>query len=172
MKRHDTVNDDTMVARRRSAREIFVRVFGYVRRYPWFAIGTMQCAVLSTAATIAFPKLTQLVIDEVIGAKRGELLLMFTGMVLLSFFLRDVFSVLRLQLNNHFEQRVIFDMRCDLYDKLQRLSVNYYDQRATGDLMTRVIDDVNAVERVLIDGIEQGTVSLLAIVGVGAILFR
>src|SRR5204862_7877929 len=47
----------------------------------------------------------------------------------------------------------------------------YYDKRATGDLMTRVIDDVNAVERVLIDGIEQGTVYILSIVGVGALLF-
>jgi len=63
-------------------------------------------------------------------------------------------------------------LRRDLYDKLQRLSVNYYDQRATGDLMTRVIDDVNAVERVLIDGIEQGTVSILSIVGVGYMMFR
>ena len=40
------------------------------------------------------------------------------------------------------------------------------------DLMTRVIDDVNAVERVLIDGIEQGTISLLAIVGVGYMMFK
>ncbi len=97
---------------------------------------------------------------------------MYTALVLLSFFLRDALNVLRLQLNNRFEQRVIFDLRRDLYDKLQRLSVNYYDQRATGDLMTRVIDDVNSVERVLIDGIEQGTVSILSIVGVGYMMFR
>ena len=172
MIRHDTNNDETMVARRRSAREIFVRISGYIRRYPWFAIGTIVCAVLTTAANLAFPKLTQLVIDEVIGAKRSDLLLAFTGFVLLSFFLRDGFNILRIQLNNRFEQRVIFDLRRDLYDKLQRLSVNYYDQRATGDLMTRVIDDVNAVERVLIDGIEQGTISLLAIVGVGYMMFK
>ncbi len=132
----------------------------------------MACAVISTLASLAVPKLTQLVIDDVIRAKRGELLAMYTGLVLLSFFLRDAFNVLRLQLNNRFEQRVIFDLRRDLYDKLQRLSVNYYDQRATGDLMTRVIDDVNAVERVLIDGIEQGTVSILSIVGVGYMMFR
>ena len=93
------------------------------------------------------------------------------GSRVLSFFLRDLFNLLRIQLNNRFEQRVIFDLRRDLYDKLQRLSVNYYDQRATGDLMTRVIDDVNAVERVLIDGIEQGTVSSLRIVGVGYMMF-
>ena len=132
MIRHDTNNDETMVARRRSAREIFVRISGYIRRYPWFAIGTIVCAVLTTAANLAFPKLTQLVIDEVIGAKRSDLLLAFTGFVLLSFFLRDGFNILRIQLNNRFEQRVIFDLRRDLYDKLQRLSVNYYDQRATG----------------------------------------
>ena len=161
-----------MVARRRSAREIFIRISSYVRRYPWFATSMMACAVLSTLASLAVPKLTQLVIDDVIRAKRGELLAMYTGLVLLSFFLRDLFNVLRLQLNNRFEQRVIFDLRRDLYDKLQRLSVNYYDQRATGDLMTRVIDDVNAVERVLIDGIEQGTVSVLSIVGVGYMMFR
>ena len=150
-----------MVARRRSAREIFVRISSYVRRYPWFAIGTIVCAVVTTVANLAFPKLTQLVIDEVMGAKRGDLLLPFAGLVLLSFFLRDGFNILRIQLNNRFEQRVIFDLRRDLYDKLQRLSVNYFDQRASGDLMTRVIEDVNAVERVLIDGTEQGTISFL-----------
>jgi ABC-type multidrug transport system fused ATPase/permease subunit len=172
MHRHDTVNDETMVARKRGAREIFSRIFMYVRRYPRFAVGTVACAVVSTAASIAFPKLTQMVIDEVMRAKRGELLAVFTGLVLLSFFLRDLFNVLRIQLNNRFEQRVIFDLRRDLYDKLQRLAVTYYDQRATGDLMTRVIDDVNAVERVLIDGIEQGTVSVLSILGVGYMMFR
>ncbi len=172
MIRHDTVNDETMVARKRGAGEIFSRISRYVRRYPWFAVGTMVFAVLSTLGAIAVPKLTQMVIDEVIRARRGELLLGFTGLVLLSFFLRDLFNILRIQLNNRFEQRVIFDLRRDLYDKLQRLSVNYYDQRASGDLMTRVIDDVNAVERVLIDGIEQGTVALLGIVGVGYMMFR
>ena len=172
MAHHDTDNDETMVARRRGAGEIFSRIFAYVRRYPRFAVGTVACAVVSTAATLAFPKLTQMVIDEVIGAKRGELLALFTGLVLLSFFLRDLFNVLRIQLNNRFEQRVIFDLRRDLYGKLQRLSVNYYDQRATGDLMTRVIDDVNAVERVLIDGIEQGTVAVLSILGVGYMMFQ
>ena len=172
MIKHDTDNDETMVAKRRNASEIFSRIFGYVRRYPWFALSTIGCAVLSTLAAIAFPKLTQMVIDEVIRGKRGNLLLPLTALVLLSFFLRDLFSVLRIQINNRFEQRVIFDLRRDLYDKLQRLSVNYYDQRATGDLMTRVIDDVNSVERVLIDGIEQGTVALLTLAGVGFMMFR
>jgi ABC-type multidrug transport system fused ATPase/permease subunit len=168
---HDTDNDETMVAQPRRAREIFGCILRYVRRYPWFAVGTLACAVVTTLAGLAFPKLTQIVIDEVIAKKRADLLAPVGGAVLAAFFLRHSFNALRILLNNHFEQRVIFDMRCDLYDKLQRLPVNYYDQRATGDLMTRVIDDVNAVERVLIDGIEQGTVSVLSVIGVGALLF-
>jgi ABC-type multidrug transport system fused ATPase/permease subunit len=169
---HDTVNDETMIARKRSAREIFTRVFGYLRRYPWYGVGTMVCAILSTIAGLAFPKLTQLMIDEALETRRLELVAWMAGGLLLACFLRDFFNFLRIQLNNRFEQSVIFDMRRDLYDKLQRLSVRYFDQRATGDLMTRVIDDVNSVERVLIDGIEQGTVSVLGLVGVGYMMYQ
>jgi ABC-type multidrug transport system fused ATPase/permease subunit len=168
---HDTVNDETMVARKRPASEIFFRVFAYLRRYPWFGVGTMCCAILSTLAGLAFPKLMQVMIDDVIAAHRADLLGWVAGGLLVACLLRDGFNLLRIQLNNRFEQHVIFDMRRDLYDKLQRLSVTYYDQRATGDLMTRVIDDVNAVERVLIDGIEQGTVAVLTLLGVGAMMF-
>jgi ABC-type multidrug transport system fused ATPase/permease subunit len=135
------------------------------------AVGTMFCALLSTACGFAFPKLTQLLIDEVIVHKRAGLL---TPMILTLFgvfLLRDLFNSLRIRLNNNFEQNVIFDMRRDVYARLQRLPVNYFDQRASGDLMTRVIEDVNSVERVLIDGAEQGTVALLSVTGVLVILF-
>src|SRR5260221_13417307 len=62
-------------------------------------------------------------------------------------------------------------MRRDVFARLQRLPVNYFDPRASGDLMTRVIEDVNSVQRVLIGRTEQGSVALLSIVGVLAILF-
>ena len=101
---HDTDNDDTLVARRRSAREIFSRIFGYVRRYPGFAVGTMSCAIISTAAGLAFPKLTQVVIDDVISKGRSEWLLPVAGLLLLAFFLRDFFNAVRINLNNRFER--------------------------------------------------------------------
>ena len=66
-----------------------------------------------------------------------------------AFLLRDLFKQFRIRVNNHFEQNVIFDMRREVYARLQRLPVGYFDQRASGDLMTRVIEDVNSVERVV-----------------------
>jgi ABC-type multidrug transport system fused ATPase/permease subunit len=135
------------------------------------AFGTMVCAVLSLAFSFAYPKLTQFVVDDVIGKGRTDWLA--PGMLGLigAFLLRDLFNSLRIRINNSFEQNVIYDMRREVYARLQRLPVNYFDQRASGDLMTRVIEDVNSVERVLIDGTEQGTVAILSIVGVLAILF-
>ena len=73
--------------------------------------------------------------------------------------------------NNTFEQKVIFDLRSDLYSHIQLLPLKWFDNRATGDLMTRVIEDVNSVERVLIDGIEQGVVAILQVIIVISVMF-
>jgi ATP-binding cassette, subfamily B, bacterial len=135
------------------------------------AVGTIGCAVLSLGFAFVYPKLIQFVVDDVIGKRRGELLAPAMAGLIGAFLLRDFFNSLRIRINNTFEQNVIYDMRRAVYARLQRLPVGYFDQRASGDLMTRVIEDVNSVERVLIDGTEQGTVSILSIVGVLIILF-
>jgi ABC-type multidrug transport system fused ATPase/permease subunit len=160
-----------MTAKARSSWEIIRRVAVYLRPYRWMAAGTVACAIFSLAFAFAFPKLTQFVIDEIIAKKRLETLAPVMLALLGAFLLRDVFNSLRIRINNTLEQHVIFDMRCQLYSRLQRLPVNYFDQRASGDLMTRVVEDVNNVERLLIDGTEQGTVSILSVLGVLAILF-
>jgi ATP-binding cassette subfamily B protein len=135
------------------------------------AAGTIGCALLSLAFSLAYPKLTQYVVDEVIGRRRVELLTPIMLCLIGAFLLRDFFNSLRIRINNTFEQNVIYDMRREVYGRLQRLPVNYFDQRASGDLMTRVVEDVNSVERVLIDGTEQGSVAVLGILGVAIIMF-
>jgi ABC-type multidrug transport system fused ATPase/permease subunit len=147
-----------------------LRVFTYLRRYPGWAAGTLVCALLSTALVIVFPKVTQIIVDEV-SAGRGERVWPLVGWALVAFIARDVLNSLRIIFNNTFEQKVIFDLRSDLYSHIQRLPLRWFDNRATGDLMTRVMEDVNAVERVLIDGIEQGAVAILQILIVAAMLF-
>jgi ATP-binding cassette subfamily B protein len=163
--------DPTFTARKRSTWSVVRRVARYLRPYRLLAASLIACAVLSLLASFAFPKLIQFAIDDVVGQRRGELLLPVILGLIGAFFFRDAFSALRILINNHFEQNVIFDMRCEVYARLQRLPVGYFDQRSSGDLMTRVIEDVNNVERVLIDGTEQGVISVLGVVGVATILF-
>jgi len=149
----------------------FRRVWKYARAYPGLVVATFGTAILSTLAGFVFPQVTGMVIDNVLVPHRADRLLPYVLVVVVSFLLRDGLNGLRIRFNNTFEQKVILDLRRDLYATLQRLPLRWYDQRATGDIITRVIDDVTAMERVLIDGVEQGIIAVLQIGGVGVIIF-
>jgi ABC-type multidrug transport system fused ATPase/permease subunit len=163
--------DPTLSARKRSTFEVVRRVSVYLRPYYGLALGNLTCAVISLGFSFAFPQLAQMIIDDVVHPK-GTANYMWPAAGLAGVFLmRDLFNGLRIWVNNYFEQNVIYDIRRDVFKHLQRLPVGYFDQRASGDLMTRVVEDVNSVERVLIDGTEQGTTATLSIIGVLIILF-
>src|ERR1700716_4643806 len=140
------------------------RVFAYLKRYRWLAAGALGGAIIGTLMVIVFPAVTKRIIDDVVRLHHPEKLLPLIALAAVAFVFQHAFNVLRLILNNTFEQKVIFDLRSDLYSHIQLLPLKWFDNRATGDLMTRVIEDVNAVERVLIDGIEQGLMAVLQMV--------
>ncbi len=147
------------------------RVFAYLKRYPLLACGTLTCAILGTLMVIVFPAVTKRVIDEVLVARQPERLTPLVLIAALAFVLQHGLNSLRIVLNNTFEQKVIFDLRSDLYSHIQLLPLRWFDNRATGDLMTRILEDVNSVERMLIDGVEQGVVALLQAVIVLGMMF-
>jgi ATP-binding cassette subfamily B protein len=173
MAHHGLTSDDpTFKSRKRTTGEILRRVWAYLLPYKGLALATVGCAVLSLLCALTYPKLTEYIIDGIIEKDGGTTKLGWAvGAMALAFLLRDLFNSLRIRINNHFEQNVIYDMRRDVFAKLQRLPVSYFDKRASGDLMTRVVEDINNVERVLIDGTEQGTVAILCIGGISGILF-
>src|SRR6266404_3503424 len=147
------------------------RVFAYLKRYPSLAAGTLGCAIIGRLIVIVFPAVTKRIIDDVVRQNHPEKLLPLVLFAAAAFLLQHLFNALRLILNNTFEQKVIFDLRSDLYSHIQLLPLRWFDNRATGDLMTRVIEDVNSVERVLIDGIEQGVVAILQVIIVVSVMF-
>lgn len=149
---------------------VFLRVFPYVRRYPLLAFATLGCAVLSTLMVVIFPAVTQRIVDDVIRGNQPGLLLPLLAAGFGGFFFQELLDSLRIIFNNHFEQKVICDLRGELYGHIQKLPLPWFDNRATGDIMTRLIEDVTSVERVLIDGIEQGTVAVLQILIVGGLM--
>lgn len=149
-----------------------LRVFSYLRHYPGHATAQLLCAVGMTLAVFVFPNATRHVIDRIIPdpARHGEFGF-WIALALAGFLLKDGLNSLRIFINNTFEQKVIYDIRSDLYAKIQRLPLRWFDTRRTGDVMTRVVEDVTNMERVLIDGVEQGLVAALQVVGVGIFLF-
>ncbi len=148
------------------------RVFSYLRHYPGLASAQLFCAVGMTMAVFVFPNATGHVIDEIIpNPARHHEFSFWIGLALLGFLTKDGLNSLRIFINNIFEQKVIFDIRSDLYEKIQRLPLQWFDTRRTGDIMTRVVEDVTNMERVLIDGVEQGLIAALQVLGIGVFLF-
>src|ERR1700677_3011280 len=141
---HNEADEDpTFRARSRSTWEVVRRVAVYLRPYRGMAAANILCALVSLGCSLVFPRLVQTIIDDMVRGQPAGYWLPVAG-VAGAFLLRDVFNSLRILVNNFFEQNVIYDMRRDVFGRLQRLPVSYFDQRSSGDLMTRVIDDVNA----------------------------
>ncbi|RBP45392.1 ATP-binding cassette subfamily B protein/subfamily B ATP-binding cassette protein MsbA [Roseimicrobium gellanilyticum] len=149
--------------------KVILRVFGYVRRYPGMAMAQLTCAILGTVLVLVFPNLAQRIVDGQVPREHiGTAILIGLG----AFFAQDFLNAMRIQLNNTFEQLVIYDLRSEMYERLQRLPLRWFDNRPTGDIMTTVSEDIPAVERVLIDGIEQGVIAILQIAIVAVYMFN
>ncbi len=130
------------------------------------------CAFGMTAALFVFPTITGYAVDEILpNPSRHQEFQFWVTLTLVAFGIREGLNGLRIFINNHFEQKVIYDIRSDLYGKIQLLPLSWFDTRRTGDIMTRVVEDVTNMERVLIDGIEQGIIAVLQVLGIGVYLY-
>ncbi len=163
--------DPTFKSKPRKTGEVVRRVIVYLRPYKLLATSTVLFAILSLTAALSFPSLISVIVNEVITKNQRDILTPAAIGLFLAFFLREAFNSIRIRVNNRLEQNVIYDMRRQVYGKLQRLPIGWFDQRSSGDVMTRVIEDVNSVERLLIDGVEQGTVATLSILGALGFMF-
>lgn len=148
-----------------------LRIFSYVRRYPKMITLQMICAIGGALIVWVPPWTIKQIVDGVQHSAGTDTLLPMAGLALLAYFGRDLLNGLRILINNTLEQRVICDIRSELYARLQFLPLPWFDARPTGDLMTTVAEDVPSMERILIDGVEQGLVAVLQILVMGTYLF-
>jgi ABC-type multidrug transport system fused ATPase/permease subunit len=124
-----------------------------------------------TLMEIAVPYTIKVILDDIKTTGALDSLIFGVALIAVLYIASEVFNSLRIRLNNTLEQQVLLEMRRDLHTKLLRLPVSFYDQRKSGEISSRVIEDVSAVERALLDGTEQGTSALLRIVGITGVLF-
>lgn len=148
-----------------------LRVSAYLFRYKalfWLTIGL---AAGMTALEIAVPLAIENILENIENASGLNNLLWGVAIIAGLYLGSEVLNSLRIRVNNTLEQRVLLEMRRDLHSKLLHLPVSFYDQRKSGEISSRVIEDVAAVERALLDGTEQGTGAILKIVGITTFLF-
>ncbi len=117
------------------------------------------------------PWLIKIVIDMLVEGTVDSTVYWVAGSLGVVYLTRNLFNYKRIMLNNKVEQKVVYDIRSHVFQSLQKMSLNYFENRSTGEIMSRVNDDVTHVERIFIDGIEQASTAILTLVGITGILF-
>jgi ATP-binding cassette subfamily B protein len=133
-------------------------------RYRVTVLGALVSLVLVTAANLITPQVLRVVIDQGITAGDTAVLVWSTTVLIGVAVVRGLFSFTQGYWSEKASQAVAYDLRNDLFDKIQRLSFSYHDRAQTGQLMTRITSDVEQVRTFIGMGLLQmvSAVALLA----------
>ncbi len=146
------------------------RALGYLKRYRADAFGAVAALVLASAASLAAPQMIRLAIDGGLGKRRFHVVLVAVGGLVAIAIARGLLNFLRGYLAEKASQGVAFDLRGALYERIQRLSFSYYDQAQTGQLLTRLTNDVEQVRMFVGTGVIQLVAAIVMLVGAAALL--
>ena len=149
------------------------RVSLYLFKHKFLFFTTLSLAGLITLLAVLVPTIIQKVLDSIFYDYDSNRYTLFQGISLIAllFFCKEVLNCLRIRFNNKLEQKVILQLREDLHSKLLHLPISFYDRRKSGDISSRVVEDVQNVERAILDGTEQGIIAVLTLLGVTIMMF-
>ena len=121
----------------------------YLKRYRWGYVAGTVCVLVSNGAWVLFPQVIQRAIDSLKGGVTRHALAMFVVELLAVFAVRAVFMFLTRWILIGISRDIEFDLRNDLFARLETLSYSYYQRMRTGDVMARATNDLNAVRMLL-----------------------
>lgn len=149
------------------------RISKYLFEHKVLFATTLLLACIMTGLSVFVPTVIQEVLDEIFETDLVENDILINGIVLIGFMFlaKEILNCLRIRVNNKLEQKVIFKIRKDLHDKLLDLPISFYDRRKSGEIASRVVEDVQNVERAILDGTEQGIIAFLTLGGVTTMMF-
>ncbi|TAK25478.1 MAG: ABC transporter ATP-binding protein [Chloroflexota bacterium] len=134
---------------------ILPRLFTFVRPYWWATGGALVLMVIGTGLRMAPAWFTKEIIDHAIPARDSGLIGIYVGLFIAAAFAYNAMSAIETYLQQFVGQRVIFDLRNALYGHLQSQSMSFYDANQTGQLMSRVTNDVSQVQFFLTQGVSR-----------------
>ena len=147
------------------------RLFQFLTPY-WKALLLSAVLLLARAALELVPPLFQrAIIDEVIGQSDLTLLGQYIVLLIGVYAVQQLINAADMYLRHALGEKFILDLRVKLYAYLQRLSLSFFERTSTGELMSRVTNDVNALESFVTHGSALTLVDLLRLFGGAIILF-
>jgi ATP-binding cassette subfamily B multidrug efflux pump len=152
-----------------------MEVFRQLKDYYWSHRKMMFFSIfflaLSTAVGLVYPYLIKYLIDDVIRPQRFELVPRLALLVVLVMAVKATFQYLHGFLGGRLGNRVAYNLRNAAYKKLQYLSFTYYDRAKTGDLMSRLTADLEAIRHFLAFGFAQFLNMVLMVLFASSMMF-
>ena len=146
------------------------RLFLFVIPY-WKTLLVDSFLLLGRAGIELIPPLFhKAIVDEVIGARNLSRLGVLAGALVGTYTLQALINIGDMYIRHALGEQFILDLRVRLYAYLQRLSLSFFERTSTGELMSRVTNDVNALEQFVTHGSALTAVDLLRLVGSAVIL--
>lgn len=136
------------------------RYMQFVKPYYWQIALTIVIGIFKFAIPLFIPLLIKIVIDDIIGAeglssdeKLTQLYLWLGGTAILFFLLRPPIEYYRQYYAQYVSNKILYDIRQHLYGHLQRLSLRYYANTRAGEIISRVINDVEQTKNFVMIGL-------------------
>lgn len=151
---------------------IWTRIIGYTGHYKKIAIGAVICAFVSVIASLIGPLLIGKAIDYMIGPGKVDfdavlrLLLILAGVYIVG----SLFGWFLTYLTNRIAYRTIYDLRRELFDKINVLPLKFHDNHPQGDSISRFVNDMDAVSDGLLQGFSTLLTGIITIVGAIALM--
>ena len=151
---------------------LYLRLLGYIRPY-WasFALSLVAMTIVSVGNLIPTIIAGRVFIDQII-AHRDISRLHWVALILIGVHLIKGIAIMIAEwLSHEIAEHIIFDMRTQIYTHLQKLSYRFHKDNSTGELMSRVVNDIDALRDMLAHSPNMFVVNLLTFVGIGIFLF-
>jgi ATP-binding cassette, subfamily B, putative efflux pump len=136
------------------------RYMQFVRPYKWYIIATMIIGIIKFAIPLLIPLLLKYVVDEIIGnatmpmaAKATRLWRALVIMLVIFVLIRPIVEYYRQYFAQWTASKVLYDIRNRLFTHMQKLSFTYYSNHRTGEIISRVINDVEQTKDFIITGL-------------------
>ncbi|MBG9454261.1 multidrug ABC transporter ATP-binding protein [Lysinibacillus sphaericus] len=154
------------------------RYMRFVKPYTWEIILTILIGIVKFAIPLFIPLLIKIVLDDIIAAdhltdaeKTKELFYWLGGTIIVFFIIRPPIEYYRQYFAQNVSNKVLFDIRKQIYAHLQRLSLRYYANTRAGDVISRVINDVEQTKNFIMTGLMNVWLDLATIVIAIGIMF-
>ncbi|MCY4247002.1 MAG: ABC transporter transmembrane domain-containing protein [Chloroflexi bacterium] len=147
------------------------RLLAYLAGYKLRLLAATVGLVFAAGLSLVFPAVIQQVVDSVFRDAAVAQLDTITLALLGVFLLRSLASFVQTYNMNYIGEKIVVDLRCQLYAHLQTLSLRYYADRRVGELISRLASDVTVVRTVLTGNIATVLQQALTLVGAVAVMF-